>query len=63
MERTDEQLLPAVYLFVAASFNATPEQLGYLTLCRALVQALSSPLGGFLGTSVAHTRAVLHVLL
>ena len=49
MERTDEQLLPAVYIFVAASFNATPEQLGYLTLSRALVQAVSSPLGGFLG--------------
>lgn len=51
MERTDEQLLPAVYLFVALSFQATPEQLGYLTLCRAMVQALSSPLGGFLGES------------
>lgn len=49
MERTDEQLLPAVYLFVAAAFRATPEQLGYLTLSRALVQAIASPLGGFLG--------------
>ena len=49
LERTDEQLLPAVYNFVAAAFDATPEQLGYLTLSRALVQAFASPLGGFLG--------------
>lgn len=49
MERTDEQLLPAVYLFVAVAFSATPKQLGYLTLCRAVVQALASPLGGFMG--------------
>ena len=49
MERTDEQLLPSVYLFVASSFSATPKQLGYLTLCRALAQAFSSPLGGVSG--------------
>ena len=49
LERTDEQLLPAVYNFVAAAFDASPEQLGYLTLSRALVQAAASPLGGFLG--------------
>ncbi|KAK9786693.1 hypothetical protein WJX73_003542 [Symbiochloris irregularis] len=49
MERTDEQLLPAVYLFVAVAFSATPKQLGYLTLCRAVVQAFASPLGGFMG--------------
>jgi hypothetical protein len=49
MERTDEQLLPAVYRFVGASFNASPSQLGYITLSRAMVQALASPLGGVLG--------------
>jgi hypothetical protein len=49
MERMDEQILPAVYAFVGASFNATPSQLGALTLGRAMVQALSSPAGGFLG--------------
>ena len=49
LERTDEQLLPAVYNFVAAAFDASPEQLGYLTLARALVQAAASPLGGILG--------------
>lgn len=49
MERTDEQMLPAVYAFVACSFNATLTQLGNITLCRALVQAIASPLGGFLG--------------
>ena len=29
--------------------QATPSQLGYLTLSRAIVQALVSPVGGFLG--------------
>eukprot|EP00891_Asterochloris_glomerata_P000173 jgi/Astpho2/173/e_gw1.00004.7.1_t len=49
MERADEQILPAVYIWVAASFEATPKQLGFLTLSRALVQALASPLGGIMG--------------
>lgn len=49
MERADEQILPALYGFVAASFNIGPTQLGYLTLSRALVQAVASPLGGILG--------------
>ena len=39
MERMDEQILPALYNFIGLSFNATPSQLGTLTLCRALVQA------------------------
>ncbi len=50
-ERADEVVLPAVYLFVARSFNATPTQLATITLARALVQALASPLGGVLGES------------
>ena len=29
--------------------QASPSQLGYLTLSRAVVQALVSPIGGFLG--------------
>ena len=45
------RILPAVYNFVGTTWNATPSQLGALTLCRALVQALSSPIGGFLGGS------------
>ena len=48
-ERADEVVLPAVYNFVARSFNATPTQLATITLSRALVQALASPLGGILG--------------
>ena len=43
------RILPAVYSFVGTTWDATPSQLGALTLCRALVQALSSPIGGFLG--------------
>jgi hypothetical protein len=42
-------MVPAVYRFLGASFAATPTQLGYITLSRALVQALSSPLGGIAG--------------
>jgi hypothetical protein len=48
-ERADEVVLPAVYSFVARSFDATPTQLATITLSRALVQALASPLGGVLG--------------
>ncbi len=49
-ERMDEQILPALYNYIGQSFHATPSQLGTLTLCRALVQALSSPIGGLSGT-------------
>ena len=49
IERVDEQLLPALYRFVGASFNATPSQLGTLTLARALAQAVASPIAGILG--------------
>jgi MFS family permease len=49
IERVDEQLLPALYRFVGASFHARPSQLGNLTLARALAQAIASPLAGILG--------------
>lgn len=49
MERLDEQTLPSLYSAVSASLQASPAQLGYLTLCRALVQALASPFGGIAG--------------
>jgi hypothetical protein len=49
VEQANEQVLPAVYLFVGTSLSATPSQLGTLTLCRALVQTLASPLSGVLG--------------
>ncbi|EFN51219.1 hypothetical protein CHLNCDRAFT_141208 [Chlorella variabilis] len=49
LEKCDEQILPAVYNWVGASFNATPKQLGAITLGRAMMQALSSPLGGVAG--------------
>mmetsp|Transcript_21506 Transcript_21506/g.51310 ORF Transcript_21506/g.51310 Transcript_21506/m.51310 type:complete len:506 (+) Transcript_21506:414-1931(+) len=49
VERADEQILPALYYFVGVSFGATPSQLGIMTLARALVQALTSPLSGVLG--------------
>lgn len=43
VEGADMAVLPALYLFIAQSLSASPSQLGVLTLCRALVQALSSP--------------------
>ncbi|CAK0783950.1 hypothetical protein CVIRNUC_007153 [Coccomyxa viridis] len=58
VERADEQVLPAVYLFIGRSLHATPAQLGTLTLCRALVQALSSPVSGVLGDKVDRTHIV-----
>lgn len=61
MERADEQILPALYGFVAASFHIGPTQLGYLTLSRALVQAVASPLGGVLGERSLRSPAPLTV--
>ena len=49
VERMDEQILPALYAFVAQSFQASPSQLGSLTLSRALLQAISSPVSGLCG--------------
>ena len=43
------QMLPAVYRWVGANWGATPTQLGYITLARALVQALAAPVGGVAG--------------
>ena len=34
IERADEQVLPAVYLYIARSLKATPTQLGTVALCR-----------------------------
>lgn len=50
VERMDEQILPALYNYVGQSFQASPSQLGTLTLCRALLQAISSPVSGLCGT-------------
>lgn len=49
VEKMDEGVLPAVFYFIGRSLNASLSQLGNLTLSRALVQALSSPLAGVLG--------------
>ena len=50
MIHSSVQILPALYNALGQAFNASPTQLGYLTLARALVQALASPLGGISGT-------------
>lgn len=45
LEKADEQILPALYSRIGASFDATPTQLGYITLGRAMMQAFASPFG------------------
>jgi len=46
LEKCDEQILPALFSRVGATFNATPSELGNVALVRAFMQALSSPLAG-----------------
>ncbi|BDA49896.1 probable quinolone resistance protein NorA at N-terminal half [Coccomyxa sp. Obi] len=58
LERLDEQILTAVYTPIGASLHASPAQLGSLTLCRALVQALVSPLSGLLGDNCNRIQIV-----
>jgi hypothetical protein len=38
VEKADEAVLPAVYLYVGRAFGVGPKELGVLTLCRALSQ-------------------------
>lgn len=57
VERADEAILPALYLYIGRSLGASPSQLGSLTLCRALVQALASPLSGLLGDAFDRIQA------
>ncbi|KAK9820276.1 hypothetical protein WJX72_008508 [[Myrmecia] bisecta] len=58
LERCDEQILPAVYAFVGASFHASPTALGMVTLSRALVQAVTSPVGGALAHYYDRARVI-----
>ena len=49
-EKASESIVPAVYSFIAASFqNLGPANLGLITFARALSQALFSPIGGIAG--------------
>jgi MFS family permease len=58
LEKCDEQILPALYSRVGASFQATPAQLGNITLARALAQALSSPLAGVASNFAPRGRVI-----
>jgi predicted MFS family arabinose efflux permease len=55
LEKADEVLLPAVYREVGLALGVSVTALGSLTLCRALVQALSFPLAAY--ASARHDRA------
>ena len=48
----------AAYKYIGATFGASPSQLGSITLTRALVQALTSPIGGLLGDRMDRTYLV-----
>jgi MFS family permease len=55
LEKADEVLLPAVYREVGLALGVSVTALGSLTLCRALVQALSFPLAAY--ASARYDRA------
>jgi len=58
IEKADEAILPSAYAFIGAALGATPTQLGNITLCRALTQAVASPLAGILGDRLDRPRIV-----
>jgi len=58
LERADEALLPAVYREVGAALGASPTALGYLTMCRALVQTLCYPLATWAAARYDRARVV-----
>lgn len=51
-------LCHAAYKYIGATFGASPSQLGSIMLTRALVQALTSPIGGLLGDRMDRTYLV-----
>ena len=68
VERADESILPAVFLFIGKSLNVNLSQLGFLTLIRGLVQvSAGGPTDGLAGkqsrlsccTAPPHAGAVL----
>jgi len=59
VEGADEALLPSVYLQVGKTFNATPSDLGTLTLVRSLTQALSFPVAAYLAIRYPRMRVII----
>lgn len=60
VEGADMAVLPALYLFIAKSLRASPSQLGVVTLCRALTQAVSSPIRCAHGPAAACVGTCVH---
>jgi MFS family permease len=58
LEKCEEQILPALYSRVGASFRATPTQLGNITLARSFMQALASPLAGIASHFMPRGRVI-----
>lgn len=48
-EKADEAILPAMYNYISKDYHASPSEMGAITVCRGLTQALTSPIGGILG--------------
>ncbi|KAL4545028.1 hypothetical protein Ndes2526B_g02147 [Nannochloris sp. 'desiccata'] len=58
LEKCEEQILPALYSRVGASFRATPTELGNITLARSFMQALASPLAGIASQFMPRGRVI-----
>ncbi|GBG62817.1 hypothetical protein CBR_g32400 [Chara braunii] len=58
MERGDESMLPAVFNELQIRFHASPTALATLTLLRALVQALFSPVAAHLSSRYNRTHVI-----
>jgi hypothetical protein len=58
LERIDQHLLPSIFRFVAASFQAGPTGLGSLALAQALSMAIACPFVGVLGKSSTSAAAI-----
>lgn len=58
VEKADEAVLPAVFLYIGRDLGASLSQLGTLTLARALAQAAASPLSGLLGDRADRAHVV-----
>lgn len=58
MEYAEEQITPALFRDIGASFKLSPSRLGLLNFSRALVQAVSSPVAGYICAFFPRTRIV-----
>eukprot|EP00210_Caulerpa_lentillifera_P001751 g1681.t1 len=58
-EKADEAILPAMYNYISKDYHASPSEMGAITVCRGLTQALTSPIGGILGNLMNRVLVIL----